>query len=283
MAGKLEGGAQADPAHVRKALENALIESERIKGLMDQAATDISCITRVITEAMLESPQIRIIEDSLRRISEANSKVRLASAKLAEVHVDLRGQARDRDMLDHRFAAAVEQNESTRHAALHDVLTGLPNRALFNDRLQVAISQARKSGWSVAVMFVDLDDFKAINDSFGHALGDRLLQTIARRLKTHTREDDTVSRYGGDEFLYLANHVRDDNNIKLIAEKLMKEIEAPLDISVPDRPNFKGAIHASVGIAVFPKDGSSPDLLVRNADAAMYHAKSSQSGLAFTP
>jgi len=264
-----------------KTLEKALIESERIKALVDQAANDISCITRVLTATMLESPQMLAIEDSLRQISAANHKVRLASSRLSAVNVDLEGEARARDMLDHRFAAAVEQNEGTRHAALHDVLTGLPNRALFHDRLKVAISQAKRNGWAVAVMFVDLDDFKGINDSYGHETGDRVLQTIAERLKAHTRDDDTVSRHGGDEFLYLANHVRDEKNIELIAQKLMKEIQTPLDVPVPERENFKGIISASIGIAVFPRDGSSPDLLVRSADTAMYRAKKSRSQLSF--
>jgi diguanylate cyclase (GGDEF)-like protein len=133
----------------------------------------------------------------------------------------------------------------------------------------------------VAVMFVDLDDFKRINDSFGHAVGDRVLQTIARRLKAHTRDADTVSRHSGDEFLYLASHVRDESNIELIAQKLLREIQAPLDIDVPERENFQGAITASIGISVFPKDGATPDLLVGSADAAMYQAKRRKCGLAF--
>jgi diguanylate cyclase (GGDEF)-like protein len=282
MTAKRDPETSTDPALV-KTLAKALIESERIKAIVDKAASDISCVTRAITEAMLECPNLRAVEGALQQISEAKSKVRLVSSKLSAITLDLESEARDRDMLDYRFAAALEQHDSTRHASLHDTLTGLPNRALFNDRLQVAVSHAGREGLSLAIMFVDLDGFKAINDSFGHATGDRVLQIIAKRLTSHTRDDDTVSRHGGDEFLYLANHVVDVNNIDLIAQKLLREIQAPMDITVPKRENFRASLTASIGIAVFPKDGRTPDLLIRNADAAMYQAKGSKCRVSFVP
>jgi diguanylate cyclase (GGDEF)-like protein len=263
------------------ALSNALIESEAIKKLVDLAAAEITLATRLMADSLLEHSPMRATEDSLRRISDANSRIRLAGTKLTVVTNALKSEVRDRDLLDHRFAAAIEQNERTSHAALHDALTGLPNRALFNDRLQVAISQAKRNGWAVAVMFIDLDHFKAINDSFGHATGDRILQAVALRLKAHTRADDTASRYGGDEFLYLANHVRDEGSIEFVAHKLIKEIQMPLTITVSEQNTFAGNISASIGIAIFPKDGSSPDSLIRNADAAMYHAKQSHRRVSF--
>jgi diguanylate cyclase (GGDEF)-like protein len=282
MTAKVDPTMPADPAVV-KTLANALSESERIKAIVDQAASDISCVTRAITEAMLESPHLRAVEGALQQISGAKSKVRLASSKLSAINLDLESEARDRDMLDYRLAAAQEQHDSTRHAALHDALTGLPNRVLFYDRLQVAISHARRENLSLAIMFVDLDGFKAINDSYGHATGDRVLQIIAKRLTSHTRDDDTVSRHGGDEFLYLANDVGDVGNVELIAQKLLREIQAPMDVAVPKQNNFRASITASIGIAVFPKDGLTPDQLVRNADAAMYQAKGSQCRVSFFP
>ena len=272
----------ATDSSLKSTLARALVESERIKALVDQAASDISCIIRVISKAMLESPKMHEIGDALQQISEANSRVRLASSKLSAVNADLEIEARHRLMLDHRFAASVEQHEGTRHAALHDTLTGLPNRALFNDRLQIAISEAKRNSLKLAVMFLDLDDFKGVNDSYGHATGDRVLQIVGRRLKAHTRENDTVSRHGGDEFLYLAQHVRDEHSIELIAQKLLREIQAPLEVAVPEREIF-ARISASIGISMFPKDGATPDLLVRGADAAMYHAKKSGCGFAFAP
>src|SRR6202044_3678914 len=110
---------------------------------------------------------------------------------------------RDRTLVDHQLAAAVEQVEGSRNAALHDSLTGLPNRVLFRDRLEHGIAQAKRHRWILAVMFVDMDNFKSINDTYGHEAGDAVLQTVAKRLAHNARVDDTVSRYGGDEFLYL--------------------------------------------------------------------------------
>src|SRR6202044_2544115 len=123
---------------------------------------------------------------------------------------------RDRTLVDHQLAAAVEQVEGSRNAALHDSLTGLPNRVLFNDRLEHGIAQAKRHRWILAVMFVDLDNFKSINDTYGHQAGDAVLQTVAVRLKHNTRNDDTVSRYGGDEFLYLLTHMREQKDIEMI-------------------------------------------------------------------
>jgi diguanylate cyclase (GGDEF)-like protein len=183
-------------------------------------------------------------------------------------------------MLDLRFAAAVEQEEGGRHASLHDALTGIPNRALFHDRLEHGFAQAKRHGWSLALMFMDLDDFKQINDRYGHDVGDTVLQTIARRLQDNTREDDTVSRHGGDEFLYLAMDIKNEANISLIAEKIIKEIQAPFNVSVDDVA-VSVSIKASIGIAIFPKDGTDADTLVSNSDRAMYRAKQNKSGYSF--
>ena len=235
-----------------------------------------------MTEAILNSPQLPAIERALEQISVAKSKVRLASVRLSAVNADLQEEVRTREMLGYRFAAAVQQHEGTRTAALHDELTGLPNRALFNDRLQMAIAQPQRDGSTLAVMFIDLNDFKSINDSFGHETGDRVLQIVARCLKARTRESDAISRHGGDEFLYLAERLRDVNSAQLIAEKLLREIQEPLDVPVPERDIFAG-VTASIGIAVFPKHGPTGDSLIRWADAAMYHAKKSGGGFAFAP
>jgi diguanylate cyclase (GGDEF)-like protein len=132
----------------------------------------------------------------------------------------------------------------------------------------------------LAVMFLDLDDFKDINDSHGHDAGDSVLQTIALRLKNNTRGDDTVSRHGGDEFLYLLTQIRDEKHIASIAEKIITAIQAPCDISVRGL-NLRLSIKTSVGISVFPKDGATADALIKSADLAMYRAKQSKSGYSF--
>src|SRR4029079_6103695 len=176
---------------------------------------------------------------------------------------------RDRNLLDHQLAAVTEQEEAVRHAAFHDVLTDLPNRALFNDRLEHGLAQAKRHGWAVAVMFVDLDKFKSINDLHGHDVGDSVLKTISARLKKNARVDDTVSRHGGDEFLYLLMEVRDEKTIASIAEKIIKIIQVPCSVTVRDL-NIELCIGASIGVAIFPHDGATADALIKSSDRAMY-------------
>jgi diguanylate cyclase (GGDEF)-like protein len=159
-------------------------------------------------------------------------------------------------------------------------LTGLPNRALFNDRLDHGIAQAKRHCGTLAVMFVDLDKFKDINDKYGHDVGDIVLQTAARRLKDNSRGDDTVCRHGGDEFLFLLTDIQNDNNIAMIAEKIIMAIAAPCNIEAGNN-NISTVIGASIGISIFPKDGTTADALIKRADEAMYQSKQSQSGYSF--
>ena len=127
---------------------------------------------------------------------------------------------------------------------------------------------------------MDLDDFKIINDTYGHDAGDKVLQTIAERLKENTRGEDTVSRHGGDEFMVLINEVQEEKEISLVAENLIKKIQAPCNINTGDH-TFSRSIVASIGISIFPKDGATADILVTTADKAMYVAKRNKSGYSF--
>jgi diguanylate cyclase (GGDEF)-like protein len=203
-----------------------------------------------------------------------------ASEELMAVHQALEIEIRDRTMVDYQLAAAVEQEEGSRNAALHDNLTGLPNRVLFKDRLEHGIAQAKRHRWILAVMFVDLDNFKSINDTYGHQAGDAVLQAVATRLAHNTRNDDTVSRYGGDEFLYLLTPLHDQKDIAMIAAKILKAIQAPCDVRVGD-VIVNLCLEASIGISVFPNDGASAAALIKRADEAMYGAKENKSGFAF--
>ncbi|HWS03745.1 MAG TPA: GGDEF domain-containing protein [Gammaproteobacteria bacterium] len=142
----------------------------------------------------------------------------------------MKAEIKERHELEDQLAAVTEQGEVDRHTALHDALTGLPNRALFNDRLEHGLAQAERHGWTLAVMFLDLDRFKIINDTHGHDIGDSVLRIIAERLKENTRSDDTVSRLGGDEFLYLLMEVPNEEDVTLIAQKLIKSIQAPCNV-----------------------------------------------------
>ena len=158
--------------------------------------------------------------------------------------------------------------DSSAEMAQHDSLTGLPNRALFNDRLSHAVERARRSGSQVAVMFIDLDGFKHINDTLGHAAGDRLLQGVAARLSDRVRKGDTVCRLGGDEFTVIMEGLREARQAGVVAQKMLQAFEAPFKFEGHD-------LHTtpSMGIAVFPDDGWDTDALLRNADVAMYQAK----------
>jgi diguanylate cyclase (GGDEF)-like protein/PAS domain S-box-containing protein len=158
--------------------------------------------------------------------------------------------------------------EQIRHLAYHDALTGLPNRLLFRDRLTIALQRAQREKQKVAVMFLDLDRFKIINDSLGHDFGDALLQEVGRRISGCLRETDTVSRLGGDEFTILLPSLHDAEDAAKIARKVLAVLRKPMELRGRE-------YHAttSIGIAIYPDDGSDVETLQKNADTAMYGAK----------
>lgn len=158
--------------------------------------------------------------------------------------------------------------ETISFQAYHDLLTGLPNRVLFRDRLELAVSQARRRGDRVGLMYIDLDRFKLVNDTYGHLEGDELLKGFARRVRECLRAGDTLSRQGGDEFTVLLPDIHNVDAITRIAEKIIAALKPPFTVGGRD---FR--MTASVGVAVFPDDGDSPDTLLRNADIAMYQIK----------
>ncbi len=158
--------------------------------------------------------------------------------------------------------------ERLQYLAQHDVLTGLPNRALFLDRLQQALARARWHDRRLAVMFIDLDRFKHINDSLGHHIGDRLLIELGGRLEYHLREGDTVAHFGGDEFVILLTDLAAEHDVPPIARKTLATLEHPFVIEKREL-----YVTGSIGISLYPNDGSDPITLLKNADAAMYRAK----------
>jgi diguanylate cyclase (GGDEF)-like protein/PAS domain S-box-containing protein len=158
--------------------------------------------------------------------------------------------------------------EQIKSLAYHDALTSLPNRRLFQDRLSVAVAQAHRNAQRLAVLFLDLDRFKAVNDSLGHAAGDRLIQDVAERLRTCLREGDTVARLGGDEFTLLLPGVAQVVDAARVAEKVLDTLRVPFLIEGREL-----LATASIGISLYPEDGRDADALVKSADAAMYRAK----------
>jgi diguanylate cyclase (GGDEF)-like protein len=161
-----------------------------------------------------------------------------------------------------------QTEEIIHHQAFHDALTNLPNRILFNDRLDFALSSARRNSQHLAVMFMDLDRFKIINDTLGHSVGDGLLQEVAQRLQGCLREGDTVARWGGDEFTVLLSQIRDIEDATQAAHRIHEALKTPFNISTHEL-----YINASIGIAVYPQDGKVAELLLQNADVALYRCK----------
>lgn len=170
-----------------------------------------------------------------------------------------------RDITDHKVA-----EQRVKYLAYYDGLTGLANRTLLKDRLAQALADARRQKHKVALLFLDLDGFKDINDSLGHSVGDLLLQGVAERLKTWGREQDTIARLGGDEFLVMLTHVRDVPDAAVAAERFMDAIDGAFIVQ-----GHSLQVSCSLGISIFPEHGEDGETLIKNADAAMYSAKQS--------
>jgi len=162
------------------------------------------------------------------------------------------------------------EREHLEYAAHHDNLTGLPNRCLLSLRLEHAIDQAKRNGKQLALLFMDLDNFKVINDTQGHDIGDQVLKAVSDSLNTCSRSSDTLARIGGDEFVLLVEELDHNNDIQIIAEKFLKALASPILVQ-----GNEYTITASMGISIFPDDGETPEALLQNADTAMYAAKSS--------
>ncbi len=199
------------------------------------------------------------IEDELRVINESlEQRVVERTSALAKTNKELRMEIEERKRME----------EQIKHMAFHDALTGLPNRALFTDRLALVVAHAHRAKENFAVLFLDLDRFKAVNDTLGHTAGDQLLREIADRLKGCVREEDTVARFAGDEFTLLLLGVVQSEHVINIVRKILSVVKQPVTVG-----NHKLYATASIGIALYPSDGEDAETLLKSADAAMYHAK----------
>ena len=185
----------------------------------------------------------------------------------APIH-DRRGQVTGAVIVFHEVGVARAMSLRMSYLAQHDFLTELPNRMLLNDRLTQAMASAYRHRKSLAVLFLDVDRFKHVNDSRGHAIGDQLLQSIARRLVACVRSSDTVSRHGGDEFVVLLSEVAHPRDAALAAVKILAAVSKPHRIGDQNL-----AITVSVGIGIYPDDGGDAETLLTNADLALFHAK----------
>ena len=218
----------------------------------DSGSIDLTWIFEDVTER-------HQAEDALHRAhEELEQRVVERTAELASANEQLQGEVFERMQAEQRIW----------HVAHHDSLTGLPNRALLHDRLQRALTKGQRSRDRVAVMFLDLDRFKSVNDTLGHGVGDELLKYVAARLTGVVRAADTVSRLGGDEFVVVLEDVGSPDDVVQVAEKIIAALASEADIA-----GHRLRATPSIGISLFPDDGVDAFALMKNADTAMYHAK----------
>ncbi len=272
------------------ALDLALEQSHEVKAKVEACADDLAAANEIVKEKIDGGTTLLSAQQTLQAGTTVESKVQECADDLHEVTETLARGIDDlarteseltesREILaDTQEALAISQEEErdARRRALHDSKTGLPNRDLFDDRLTHAISIARRHDWSLAVIFLDLDGFKQINDTHGHAAGDSVLKEVARRLSQHSRDEDTVCRNGGDEFLYLLVNPRGRENIERIAGLVAANIAKPIAVG-----SSRLVVKASMGVAVYPVDGTTGDELVKSADTAMFRAKKNEDGCVF--
>lgn len=217
-------------------------------------------------ESVLRHNEAKLLAAGAILISRHGSEAVIEDSA-APIH-DSSGQIRGAVIVFHDTTAAQAMTIKMAHLAQHDFLTNLPNRVLLNDRIAQAISLAERQGTTLAVLFLDLDNFKHINDSLGHAIGDQLLQSVTRCLSKCVRNSDTVSRQGGDEFVVLLSEAHDAQDSALTAEKILAALTRPHVIG-----QHELHITTSIGISIYPADGRDAETLIKNADTAMYQAK----------
>ncbi len=272
------------------ALALALEKSHEVRDKVEECADDLASKNTSVKQQIADGATTLSAHESLSESEAVEAKVRESAddlhqvtETLAEGVEDLKkvelALARSREALattESSLAATKEAESRSRLLALHDAGTGLPNRNLFDDRLSHAISLAERQEWMLAVMFLDLDRFKSINDNYGHAAGDVVLKEVAHRLLQNARDEDTVCRNGGDEFLYLLVNPQGAENVKHIAEHVLSHIAVPIRIDALDL-----VVSPSIGIALFPDHATTGAELIARADAAMYRAKRQMRRYAF--
>jgi len=278
-------GPVLDPQTLMRALEQSHEVKDKVEVCADELVTANEAAQVKIADGVTTLPAHEALEDS----QTVEVKVKEFAGDLEEVtetlargiddlkHVEL-ALLRSREALEaseRALATSQEDEKKAKFDGMHDRRTGLPNRTLFDDRLAQAISLAERHGWTLAVMFLDLDRFKAINDTHGHAAGDRVLEEIARRLIENCRDEDTVCRNGGDEFLYLLMNPQGRENVERVAGLVLDHLACPIDMD-----DLQLVITPSIGVALYPEHGETAELLIRRADAAMYHAKRQAGGYA---
>ena len=260
-------------------LGGALKKTKRIKETVKEAATNLTSVNDVLRQDKVPA---RVIATLLTNNEGVEQKLAKAADDLNLVNASLANEVAERMVIESELAdtkihlAAVRDDllksqvkeQEAQQLALQDALTGLPNRISFEQRLDHGLVQARRHGRKLAVLFIDVDKFKDINDSHGHDLGDQVLLMVANRLRSSVRDEDMVSRWGGDEFVCLLMEVNQDAGVTRLVEKMTNRIAEACEFN-----GTKLSIRVSIGIAIYPADGETADVLFKSADTAMYQAK----------
>ena len=266
-------------------LSRVLNQNKKIKETVKQAASELTSVNEVLKQENKVSIPVQTIQKAITQNVGVEHKVAKAADDLKQVNAKLTKEVAERVAFESELAdtkidlaearddllKSQAKEEETRQITLHDTLTGLPNRVLFEQRLEHGLIQAKRRDWKLAVLFIDIDKFKSINDSYGHDLGDKVLLMLANRLQSSVREEDMVCRWGGDEFGCLLLDVKQEANVTRLAEKMVNRIAEACE--------FNGtvlSIKPSMGIAIYPADGETADILFKNADTAMYKAKGTE-------
>ena len=279
---KPEPTSAAPPAASPLALREALEKSHEVKEKVEACADDLAASNDQVKQKLLDGVTTLPAEAALHEGEVVEAKVQECADDLAAVNDTLAqglqvlegveaALTRSRTALaqsEAALATAQAEEKKATQRAMHDALTGLPNRGLFDDRLDHGIALAERHQWSLAVLFLDLDRFKRINDEHGHAVGDLVLKEVARRLLQCARDEDSVCRNGGDEFLYLLVNPKARADVERVVAKVSSHLARPMKFA-----GLELVVGCSIGIAVYPADGTTGRPLVEHADAAMYRAK----------
>jgi len=266
----------------RASLGQVLKKNEKIKETVKEAASELTSVNEVLKQ---DDVPVQVMEQALTQNKDVEHKVAKAADDLKLVNVKLAKEIAERIVIESELtdtkidlaevrddlSKAQVKEEEAQQIALQDALTGLPNRSSLEQALEHGLAQAKRHCWGLAVLFIDIDKFKSINDSHGHDMGDHALKTVAKRLQSSIRDQDMVSRWGGDEFVCLLLELKQESDVTRLAEKMVTLIGEACE--------FNGAvisISASIGIAMYPADGETAAILLKHADTAMYKAKGTE-------
>lgn len=281
MKSKSTGSKQATSAK-STSIGLVLKQSEDIKQTVEQVAGQLTSVNETLQLGNKDNAHVQTLKEAFAQNEDVEKKVVKVAKDLNQVNTQLVKEVaervgRDTDLADTKLELAGVRKDlsksqviekEARKKSLHDPLTGLPNRASFEQALDHGVIQAERHGWRLAILFIDIDHFKSINDSYGHDIGDKVLLMVADRLQSLIRREDTACRWGGDEFVCLLLEIKQEANVSRLAEKIVSRLAEPCE--------FNGtvlSIKVSIGIALYPSDGETAESLFKNADTAMYKAK----------